>query len=84
MGELAELPKSETQLAEERMIAVERQVHKSVPPGVKHTILCPYCGNWNFPHTSLCCELLRFAVTTILVADRAIKTAQAGERALVN
>jgi hypothetical protein len=84
MVKLAELPKSETQLAEERMAAVERQVHKSVMPGARHTLLCPYCGSWNFPHTPFCCELMRFAVTTILVADRALKTAQAQERASVN
>ena len=73
MAELAELPKSETQLAEERMAAVERQIHKHVPKGIRHSILCPYCGTWNFPHTPLCCELLRFAVVSILVADRAIQ-----------
>jgi uncharacterized OB-fold protein len=84
MGELVELPKSETQIAEERMAAVERQVHKVLPAGSTRAILCPYCGSWNFPHQSFCCETLRFAVVTICVADRALKTAQANERAMVN
>ncbi len=78
------MQKSETQLAEERMASVERQIHKHVPAGVKHSILCPYCGAWNFPHQPLCCDLLRKAVVTVLVADRAIAAAKAGEKALGN
>ena len=84
MGELKTLPKSETQIAEKRMAAVERQVHRQRAPGSKLAILCPYCGSWNFPHQSFCCETLRLAIVTICVADRALKTAQANERAMVN
>jgi hypothetical protein len=85
MAEISELPKSETQLAEDRMEAVERQLHRNLPPGVKRNILCPYCGAWNFPSgRTFCCELLRFAVVTILVADRALTQAAAAEKALQN
>ena len=85
MSDLAEMPKSETQLAEERMLAVERQLHKHLPQGVRRNILCPYCGSWNMPESrTFCCELLRFAVVTVLVADRALKQAAAAERALSN
>lgn len=85
MSEIAEMPKSETQIAEERMASVERQLHKHLPLGIRRNILCPYCRCWNFPEgRTFCCELLRFAVVTVLVADRAIKAAQAGERALGN
>ena len=84
MAELFEMPKSETQLAEECMAAVERQVHKKLPAGATRAILCPYCGTWNFPHRSFCCETLRYAIVTICVADRALKAAEATERAMVN
>jgi hypothetical protein len=85
MNNVAELPKSETQLAEERMEAVERQLHKHLPQGVRRNLLCPYCGSWNLPESrTFCCELLRFAVVTVLVADRAIKQASAAERAMQN
>jgi hypothetical protein len=85
VAKLAEMSKSETQIAEGRMAAVERQLHKHIPPGIRRSILCPYCGYWNFPESrTFCCELLRFAVVTVLVADRALKTAQAQERTLVN
>jgi hypothetical protein len=80
MDDVYELPKSETQLAEERMAAVERQLQKNVPRGVKRFILCPYCGSWNFPHREFCCDLLRKAVVAVLVADRALKAAAAGEK----
>jgi hypothetical protein len=83
VGELAEIPKSETQQAIERMDAVERQLHRHLPPGVQRIILCPYCEMWNFPASRVfCCELLRFAVVTVLVADRAMEALESGERAM--
>ena len=85
MSELAEMPKSETQLAEERMAAVERQLHKHLPQGVRRNLLCPYCGSWNMPASrTFCCELMRFAVVTVLVADRALKQAAAADKAMQN
>ena len=76
---------SEEQLAEERMAAVERQIHRYLPKGITRRILCPYCGMWNSPQgRTFCCELLRYAVVTILVADRAIERAKAAERAMNN
>lgn len=83
---LATMPLSETQLAEKRLESVERQIHQIVPKGVIRRILCPYCGAWN-SHTKgklLCCDLLRRAIVTILVADRALKAAEAGERSMQN
>ena len=78
-------PPAETQLAEERMAAVERQIHKFVPKGVTRRILCPYCGTWNSPKgRTFCCELLRHAVVTVLVADRALAQAAAAEKAMQN
>jgi hypothetical protein len=75
----------ETRLAEKRMLAVERQLHKHLPHGIRRNILCPYCGMWNMPESrTFCCELLRFAVVTVLVADRALKQASAAEKALQN
>ena len=85
MNEIKELSKSETQLAEERMAAVERQVHKYVPKGVVRRILCPYCGTWNTRKgETFCCDLLRRAIVTVLVADRALKQAAAAEKAMQN
>ena len=75
---------SETKLAEERMSAVERQLHRQLPIGIRRNILCPYCSTWNLPHTPFCCELLRFAVVSVLVADRALKQAAAAEKAMQN
>lgn len=83
MSEVIELPKSETQLAEERMAAVERQVHRACKEGLR-PLLCPYCGNWNLPRAALCCETFRMAVVTVLAADRMMRNAQAAERAMNN
>jgi hypothetical protein len=85
MADLAELPKSETQLAADRMAAVERQLHKYVPQGVMRRILCPYCGTWNSPKgRTFCCQTLRHAIVTVLVADRALKQAATAERSMNN
>lgn len=83
MSDVSVMPKSETQIAEERMAAVERQVHKACREGAR-PLLCPYCGAWNMPKAKLCCEWMRLAVTTVLVADRALKQAEAAERAANN
>jgi hypothetical protein len=83
MDGVIELPKSETQIAEERMAAVERQIHRMCKEGPRPT-LCPYCGHWNLPKTSFCCETMRMAVVTVLAADRMIRNAQAAERAANN
>ena len=71
-------------IAEERMLAVERQVHALVPKGAERVIMCPYCQSENLPHVPFCCETLRHAVVTILVADRALKQAAAAEKAMQN
>lgn len=78
--------KTEQQLAEERMQSVERQIHKYIPANVRRSIRCPYCGGLNFhePGVLLCCDLLRKAIVTVLVADRALAAAQAGERTIVH
>jgi hypothetical protein len=70
MNEAIELPKSEEQLAEERMASVERQIHEKLKPGQTRCILCPYCDQFNFPHRQFCCELLRDAVLAVLMVDR--------------
>ena len=82
MGEFTELPKSDTQLAEERMAAVERQIHAHVPQGVRRQLRCPYCGTLNMHQTGklMCCDLLRKAVIAVLVADRLENTLKAAER----
>jgi uncharacterized OB-fold protein len=82
MNDPIQLPKPESVLAEENMASVERQIHKTVPRGTRHNILCPYCGRWNFPHRELCCDLLRQAVIAVLLGDRMMKTAEAGEKAM--
>ena len=85
MSEQVQSPEDEMILAEERMAAVERQIHKHVPKGVMRRILCPYCGTWNSPKGRVfCCELLRKAVVTVLVADRALAQAAAAEKAMQN
>jgi hypothetical protein len=72
-------------LAEERILAVERQIRSPLPKGVERSILCPYCGELNIHNGQMfCCDLLRKAVLAVLIADRALKSAEAGERALVN
>lgn len=82
---IEELPKSETLMAEERMASVERQLHKHLPRGIRRNLLCPYCGSWNLPSSrTFCCELMRFAVVTVLVADRALRQATAYEKAMQN
>ena len=75
--------KSEDQLGAERIASVERQVHASCKPGYKR-ILCPYCGHWNKRGSELCCEMLRKAIVAVLLADRALAVAEAGERAMQN
>lgn len=85
MGELSEMPKSEDELAGERMLSVERQLHQHLPRGVQRNIVCPYCGRMNFQsNRRFCCDLLRRAVLAVLMADRMLKTAEAAERASVN
>ena len=86
MDEVIEFPKSEAQLAAERMRAVERQIHRYVPPGVRRSIRCPYCNALNFhePGGLFCCDTLRHAVVTVLVADRALAAAEAGENQIVH
>lgn len=75
----------EDQTAKERMDAVERQVHKHIPKGVRRSILCPYCGKWNFHDGSiLCCDLLRKAILAVLIADRMMDVARAGEKEIVH
>jgi hypothetical protein len=71
-------------IAEERMLAVERQVHAIVPKGAERVILCPYCQSENLPHVPFCCETLRHAIVTVLVADRALAQAAAAEKAMQN
>ena len=82
MNDPIELPKPEEQLAEERMASVVRQIHEPLRAGSIRTILCPYCDRFNFPHRELCCDLLRQAVIAVLLGDRMMKTAEAGERAM--
>ena len=85
MDEVLEFPKSEAQLAEQRMRSVERQIHRKLPEGVARSIRCPYCGSLNFHDGKmLCCETLRRAVVTVLVSDRALAAAEAGERTIVH
>ena len=85
MTNVIEFPKSEEELATERMAAVERQVHKIVPKGYPVRILCPYCGTWNSPKgRTFCCQTLRHAIVTVLVADRALKQAAVAERGMQN
>ena len=74
----------EEELAAERVASVERQLHKHVPPGVRRNLLCPYCGSWNFPHTSMCCDLMRKAVIAVLMSDRLLKNAEIAEKAMQN
>ena len=71
-------------IAEERMLSVERQVHAIVPKGAERVIICPYCQSENLPHVPFCCDTLRRAIVTVLVADRAMKQAAAAERAMNN
>lgn len=71
-------------IAEERMASVERQVHAIVPKGAQRVIYCPYCQSENLPHVPFCCETLRRAVVTVLVADRALAQAAAAEKAMQN
>ena len=85
MGEIVEFPKTDEELAVERMAAVERQLHKIVPKGYPIRILCPYCGTWNSRKgRTFCCQTLRHAIVTVLVADRALKQAEAAEKAMQN
>ena len=80
-----ECVQDDTQLAVQRMESVERQLHKYLPKGIRRNLLCPYCSKWNFPESrTFCCELLRFAVVTVLVADRAMRQAEAAEKAMQN
>ena len=82
---LAPSPEDEMLMADKRMEAVERQLHKHIPAGIPRRILCPYCGTWNSPKgRTFCCDLLRKAVVTVLVADRALKQAAVAERAMQN
>jgi hypothetical protein len=74
---------SEDDLAANRMAAVERQIHAKCRSGYKR-ILCPYCGHWNKRGSEFCCDLLRKAVVAVLLGDRALETAEAGERAMQN
>lgn len=86
MDEVIEFPKSEAQLAAERMRSVERQIHRKLPAGLRRSIICPYCGalNYHEPGGLFCCDTLRMAVVTVLVSDRALKAAEAGERSIVH
>lgn len=73
--------KTEDELAAERLLNVQDQLSR------KHCtrILCPYCGHWNFKSArTLCCDTLRKAVIAILSGRRALKVAEAQERANVN
>lgn len=82
MDNVTEIPKSETQLAEERVKAVERQINRHLPPGCRASILCPYCGTWNFNDgKGFCCDLLRRAVLAVMMGKRAMKMQEAAERA---
>ena len=85
MDEVIEFPKSEAQLAAERMRSVERQIHRKLPSDVRRSIRCPYCGalNMHEPGVLLCCDTLRMAIVTVLVSDRALAAAEAGERSIV-
>jgi len=75
----------ESALAEERMASVERQLHKHVPKGIAHMILCPYCSTWNHPRTrKFCCDLLRKAIIAVLSADKLKHNAEIAERAMNN
>ncbi len=71
-------------IAEERMLSVERQIHAIVPKGAERVIMCPYCGSENLPHVPFCCDTLRHAVVTVLVADRALLQAAAAEKVMQN
>ena len=83
--DMALLPeRTDAQIAADRMASVERQLHQKIPPGIPRSILCPYCSSWNFPHRQFCCDTLRQAVVTVLMCDRALKVAEAAERAMDN
>ena len=74
---------NEDDLAAKRMETVERQIRAKCRAGYKR-ILCPYCGHWNKRGREFCCDLLRKAVVAVLLGDRALETAEAGERAMQN
>ena len=84
MNDPIELPKSEEQLAQERLESVVRQLNEPLRPDQKRVILCPYCDRFNFAHRELCCDLLRQAILAVLIGERMMKTAEAGERAMQN
>ena len=72
-------------LAEEKVLFIERQIRQPSIPGIERTIVCPYCGETNVHDEKLlCCDLLRKAIVMILVGDRALAAAEAGEKAIVH
>lgn len=71
----------EHELAAERLMRVHDQITRKNCT----RILCPYCGFWSFKRgRSFCCDLLRHAVIAVLSGERALKTAEAAERAMQN
>lgn len=87
MSETTEHIKTEDELAHERLMSVQDQMFRKVPTGYRRKILCPYCGHWNVrkPNENLlCCNTLRKAIIAILSGRRALKMAEAAERAQNN
>lgn len=75
---------SEEVLAQRRLERVQDQITRKLPTGVTRRILCPYCGSWNEPHEMLCCDTLRKAVIAVVSGQRALRIAEAAERAANN
>jgi len=81
---LDEAAKNEEQIAHERLMLVQDQLNG---PQTQRfgKILCPYCGHWNFKRTrTLCCDTLRKAIIAILSGERALRIAEAQQRAELN
>ena len=48
-------------------------------------VFCPYCGGISFKRVrGFCCDTMRHAVIAILSGERALKTAEAAEKAMQN
>ena len=48
-------------------------------------IFCPYCQGISFRSSrAICCDTMRHAVIAVLSGERALKTAEAAEKAMQN
>ena len=70
---IPEYDRAEQEAAEQRLECVRQQILAPTALTYERTIHCPYCGYINLASSrKICCELLRFAVASILYNQRVV------------